>query len=182
MNTNYINKVENTLTLARVKNWQKPTLNDSQKLRIIEKIKKKLKSNNAVLVCHYYVDGIIQDLALSTGGVVSDSLEMARFGRDCSQKKIIVAGVRFMGETAKILSPEKKVFMPSFDATCSLDIGCPQNEFNNFCDEHPERTVVVYANTSAAVKARSDWTVTSSCALDIVKYLKEKKNPINFCS
>ncbi len=180
MNNNYINKVENTLTLARVKNWQKPKLNESQKFSIIEKIKKKLKSNNAVLVCHFYVDGIIQDLALSTGGVVSDSLEMARFGRDCSQKKIIVAGVRFMGETAKILSPEKKIFMPSFEATCSLDIGCPQNEFNNFCDEHPERTVIVYANTSAAVKARSDWTVTSSCALDIVKHLKEKKIPLIF--
>ena len=129
------------------------------------------ESDNAVLVCHYYVDGIIQDLALSTGGVVSDSLEMARFGRDCSQKKIIVAGVRFMGETAKILSPEKKVFMPSFDATCSLDIGCPAEDFKNFCSQYPDREIVVYANTSAKVKALADWVVTSSIAVEVIEYL-----------
>ena len=69
-----------------------------------------------------------------------------------------------MGETAKILSPEKRVFMPTLEATCSLDIGCPEDEFSAFCDQHPDRTVVVYANTSAAVKARADWVVTSSIA------------------
>ena len=78
-----------------------------------------------------------------------------------------------MGETAKILSPEKRVLMPDLDATCSLDLGCPIDEFAAFCDAHPDRTVVVYANTSAAVKARADWVVTSSCALDIVRALKD---------
>src|SRR5690606_35860546 len=91
---------------------------------------------------------------------------------------LVVAGVRFMGETAKILSPEKRVLMPDLDATCSLDLGCPIDEFAAFCDQHPDRTVVVYANTSAAVKARSDWLVTSSCALDIAKALKDKGHKI----
>ncbi|MBH9659560.1 quinolinate synthase NadA, partial [Burkholderia pseudomallei] len=70
---------------------------------------------------------------------------------------VIVAGVRFMGETAKILTPEKRVLKPTLEATCSLDLGCPVEEFSAFCDQHPDRTVVVYANTSAAVKARADW-------------------------
>jgi quinolinate synthase len=83
-----------------------------------------------------------------------------------------------MGETAKILSPEKRVLMPDLDATCSLDLGCPVDEFSAFCDAHPDRTVVVYANTSAAVKARADWVVTSSCALDIVRALKDQGQKI----
>ena len=131
-----------------------------------------LAQHNAVLVAHYYVDGDIQDLALETGGCVADSLEMARFGRDHASRTLVVAGVRFMGETAKILSPEKRVLMPDIDATCSLDLGCPPADFAAFCDAHPERSVVVYANTSAAVKARADWMVTSSCALPIVAHLK----------
>jgi len=133
-----------------------------------------LKREQAVLVAHYYVDGDIQDLALQTGGCVSDSLEMARFGRDHPAKTLVVAGVRFMGETAKILSPGKRVLMPDLEATCSLDLGCPPDEFARFCDAHPDRTVVVYANTSAAVKARADWMVTSSCALAIVRHLHER--------
>jgi quinolinate synthase len=123
------------------------------------------------LVAHYYVDGDLQDLALETGGCVSDSLEMARFGRDHRAQTLVVAGVRFMGESAKILSPHKTVLMPDLDATCSLDLGCPTDDFTAFCDAHPDRTVVVYANTSAAVKARADWMVTSSCALAIVSHL-----------
>jgi quinolinate synthase len=130
-----------------------------------------LKSRNAVLVAHYYVDGDLQDLALETGGCVADSLEMARFGRDHPARTLVVAGVRFMGETAKILSPDKRVLMPDLDATCSLDLGCAPAEFSAFCDAHPDRQVVVYANTSAAVKARADWMVTSSCALAIVEHL-----------
>jgi quinolinate synthase len=133
-----------------------------------------LEERDAVLVSHYYVDGDLQDLALETGGCVSDSLEMARFGRDHASRTLVVAGVRFMGETAKILSPEKRVLMPELEATCSLDLGCPPEEFAAFCDAHPDRTVVVYANTSAAVKARADWMVTSSCALAIVNHLKER--------
>ncbi|MFZ4650823.1 MAG: quinolinate synthase NadA [Rubrivivax sp.] len=133
-----------------------------------------LRTQGAVLVAHYYVDGDLQDLALSTGGCVADSLEMARFGRDHAARTLLVAGVRFMGETAKILSPDKRVLMPELQATCSLDLGCPPEEFSAFCDEHPGRQVVVYANTSAAVKARADWMVTSSCALAIVRHLHEQ--------
>ncbi len=131
-----------------------------------------LKAHDAVLVAHYYVDGDLQDLALETGGCVADSLEMARFGREHAARTLVVAGVRFMGESAKILSPEKRVLMPDLEATCSLDLGCPPDEFAAFCDAHPDRQVVVYANTSAAVKARADWMVTSSCALAIVEHLK----------
>jgi len=130
-----------------------------------------LHEHQAVLVAHYYVDGDLQDLALATGGCVADSLEMARFGRAHAARTLVVAGVRFMGETAKILSPDKRVLMPDLEATCSLDLGCPPEAFSAFCDAHPERTVVVYANTSAAVKARADWMVTSSCALPIVRAL-----------
>ncbi len=142
------------------------------------KIKQTLKAKNAVLVAHYYVHPDIQDLAEDSGGLVSDSLEMARFGRDHSASTLVVAGVRFMGETAKILSPEKIILMPDLDATCSLDLGCPTKDFSDFCDAHPDRQVVVYANTSAAVKARADWVVTSSCALEIVRSLKEQGHKI----
>ncbi|GAB3436262.1 quinolinate synthase NadA [Massilia solisilvae] len=143
-----------------------------------DRIRRLLKEREAVLVAHYYVDADLQDLAEETGGCVSDSLEMARFGRDHPAKTLVVAGVRFMGETAKILSPEKTILMPDLDATCSLDLGCPADEFAAFCDQHPDRTVVVYANTSAAVKARADWMVTSSIGLDIVKYLHEQGKKI----
>ena len=139
-----------------------------------------LERHGAVLVAHYYVDGDLQDLAMETGGCVADSLEMARFGRDHAAQTLVVAGVRFMGESAKILSPHKRVLMPDLDATCSLDLGCPADEFAAFCDAHPERQVVVYANTSAAVKARADWMVTSSCAQPIVQHLKDQGHAIIF--
>jgi quinolinate synthase len=145
-----------------------PAPSASERVRLKEQIRAALKREQAVLVAHYYVDGELQDLAEETGGCVADSLEMARFGRDHPAKTLVVAGVRFMGETAKILSPEKRILMPDLDATCSLDLGCPADEFGAFCDAHPDRTVVVYANTSAAVKARADWMVTSSIGLDIV--------------
>ena len=137
----------------------------------IDKIKQLLIEKNATLVAHYYTDHEIQALAEETGGCISDSLEMARYGRDCDAQTLVVAGVRFMGETAKILSPDKTVIMPTLEATCSLEIGCPDAEFSAFCDAHPDHTVVVYANTSAAVKARADWVVTSSIALEIVEHL-----------
>lgn len=133
-----------------------------------------LKKEDAVLVAHYYTADAIQELADETGGCVSDSLEMARFGNQHEATTLVVAGVRFMGETAKILNPEKRVIMPTLEATCSLDIGCPVEEFSAFCDQHPDRTVVVYANTSAAVKARSDWVVTSSIALEVAEYLMDE--------
>ncbi len=146
-------------------------LSDTQQYEYVQQIKTLLKQNNAVLIAHYYTDPEIQALAEETGGCISDSLEMARFGRDCEADTLIIAGVRFMGETAKILSPDKKVLMPTLEATCSLDLGCPDKQFSAFCDAHPEHTVVVYANTSAAVKARADWVVTSSIALEIVDHL-----------
>jgi quinolinate synthase len=150
----------------------------AERAALKQRIRELLKAKNAVLVSHYYVHPDLQDLAEETGGLVSDSLEMARFGRDHAATTLVVAGVRFMGETSKILSPEKRVLMPDLDATCSLDLGCPADEFSAFCDAHPDHTVVVYANTSAAVKARADWLVTSSCALDIVRALKDKGHKI----
>lgn len=137
----------------------------------VQQIKQLLVQKNAKLISHYYTDPEIQALTEETGGFISDSLEMARNGRDCDASTLIVAGVKFMGETAKILSPEKTVLMPTLDATCSLDLGCPIDQFSAFCDAHPDHTVVVYANTSAAVKARADWVVTSSIALEIVEHL-----------
>jgi quinolinate synthase len=159
---------------AKVPEPLTPAQRDDWKLRA----KALLAPHKAVLVAHYYVDGDLQDLALETGGCVADSLEMARFGRDHPGQTLVVAGVRFMGETAKILSPGKRVLMPDLDATCSLDLGCPPDEFAQFCDEHPDRKVVVYANTSAAVKARADWMVTSSCALAIVRHLHDQGEKI----
>lgn len=137
-----------------------------------------LKAQNATLVAHYYVAPELQDLAIETGGCVGDSLEMARIGREHPATTLIVAGVKFMGETAKILSPDKKVLMPDLEANCSLDLGCPPEEFSAFCDAHPDRTVVVYANTSAEVKARADWVVTSSIALEIVTFLHQQGKKI----
>ncbi len=150
----------------------------AERAALKDRIRRLLKEKNAVMVSHYYVHPDLQDLAEETGGIVSDSLEMARFGRDHAAQTLVVSGVRFMGETSKILSPHKRVLMPDLDATCSLDLGCPIDEFSAFCDAHPDRTVVVYANTSAAVKARADWLVTSSCALDIVRALKEQGHKI----
>lgn len=146
-------------------------LSAAQRDALREEIKHLLKQHNAVLVAHYYTDADLQALADETGGCVADSLEMARFGNRHEATTLVVAGVRFMGETAKILNPEKRVLMPTLEATCSLDEGCPADEFSAFCDQHPDRSVVVYANTSAAVKARADWVVTSSIAVDVAAYL-----------
>ncbi|WP_038910597.1 quinolinate synthase NadA [Dickeya dadantii] len=146
-------------------------LSEGEKQQLRHRIKSLLKERNAVLVAHYYTDPEIQSLAEETGGCVADSLEMARFGRTHSAGTLLVAGVRFMGETAKILNPEKTVLMPTLQAECSLDLGCPVEAFSAFCDSHPDRTVVVYANTSAAVKARADWVVTSSIAVELIEHL-----------
>lgn len=137
-----------------------------------------LIKHDAVLISHYYVDAEIQRLTEATGGFVGDSLAMAQFGLKSKASTVIVAGVRFMGETAKILSPEKTVLMPTLQATCSLDLGCPPEAFSQFCDQYPDRAVIVYANTSAAVKARADCVVTSSNALKIVNYYADKGNKI----
>ena len=150
----------------------------AERIHLKARIRQLLKEQDAVLVAHYYVHPDLQDLAEETGGCVSDSLEMARFGRDHPAKTVVVCGVRFMGETAKILNPEKRVLMPELEAECSLDLGCPPDEFNAYCDAHPDRTVVVYANTSAAVKARADWMVTSSIGLSIVEHLHREGKKI----
>lgn len=137
-----------------------------------------LKKQDAVLVAHYYTDDKLQDLAEETGGCVADSLEMARFGTTHPAKTLVVAGVRFMGETSKILNNEKRVLMPDLNATCSLDEGCPADQFSEFCDRYQDHTVVVYANTSAEVKARSDWVVTSGIALPIIRHLADRGKKI----
>ncbi|PJG58521.1 quinolinate synthase [Aeromonas cavernicola] len=150
----------------------KPTpLTAQQQTALVAEITTLLEARQAVLVAHYYTDPVIQALAEATGGFVGDSLEMARFGRDQPADTLIVAGVRFMGETAKILSPHKQILMPTLGAECSLDLGCPADQFSAFCDANPDHVVVVYANTSAAVKARADWVVTSSIALEVVEHL-----------
>jgi quinolinate synthase len=160
------------------KHPQWPSLSATEKSDLKVRIKRLLQECNAVLVAHYYTDGDLQALAEESSGCVADSLEMARYGSDSSAETLVVCGVRFMGETAKILNPEKRVLMPDLAATCSLDENCPADAFSAFCDQHPDRTVVVYANTSAAVKARSDWVVTSGIALPIVQHLKERGEKI----
>lgn len=159
---------------ARVPEEPSPAEREALKARI----RVLLRERGAVMVSHYYVHPDLQDLAQETGGLVSDSLEMARFGRDHPARTLVVSGVRFMGETAKILSPDKTVLMPDLDATCSLDIGCPADDFAAFRAQHPDRIVVVYANTSAAVKAQADWVVTSSCAVEIVRALRDQGHKI----
>ena len=137
----------------------------------LDKTKTLLKENNAKLIAHYYVDKAVQRLAEDTGGFVSDSLEMARYGTEQKETTLIVAGVRFMGETAKILNPNKRILVLDHEATCSLDEGCNYEEFKNFCKKNKDREVVVYANTSAKVKSIADWVVTSSIAVSLVEHL-----------
>jgi quinolinate synthase len=157
---------------------QWPNLSAHELVALQERIKMLLKKRNAVLVAHYYTDGALQDLAEETGGCVADSLEMARFGTTHSADTLVVAGVRFMGETSKILNNEKRVLMPDLGATCSLDEGCPYELFASFCDQHVDHKVVVYANTSAQVKARADWVVTSGIALPIIRHLADRGEKI----
>ena len=156
------------------------SLTSEQRDVLLEKIKSLLKEKNAVLITHYYVDEELQILTDATGGYVGDSLGMADFGNRHPATTLVVVGVRFMGETAKILNPEKRVVMPDLSAECSLDLSCPIEAFSSFCDQHPDRTVVVYANTSAEVKARSDWVVTSANAVDIVAHLHARGEKIIF--
>ena len=153
-------------------------LPQAERERLRARIRHLLAAQGAVLVAHYYTDPELQRLAEETGGYVSDSLDMARYGHDSQAATLVVCGVRFMGETAKILNPEKRVLMPTLAAECSLDLGCPTVAFTAYCDQHPDRTVVVYANTSAAVKARADWMVTSSSAVEVVGFLRDRGEKI----
>ena len=172
--------IEESLEKAREINQRRIPVSPRKLVSLKNDILDLMYEKKAVMVCHYYVDGVIQDFAVESGGIVADSLEMAKFGKKTAAETLIVVGVRFMGETAKILSPEKKVIMPTLKATCSLDVGCDAALFKKFCEKHPEKTVVVYANTSAAVKASADWTVTSSCAVKIIEYLKSRGDKIIF--
>lgn len=167
-------QVPDAATVARIA----PELEADEREELRERAKLLLREQDAVLVAHYYTHPDLQILADETGGHVADSLDMARFSHEHSASTVVVCGVRFMGETAKILNPEKRVLVPEMQATCSLDLGCPAEAFSQLCDEHPDRTVVVYANTSAAVKARADWMVTSGIAADIVGHLKDRGEKI----
>ncbi len=155
-----------------------PRHDPAEQRALVAEIKAELKRQDAVLVAHYYTAREIQQLAEETGGYISDSLDMARFGHEHPASTLVVAGVRFMGETAKILNPEKRVLMPTLEAECSLDLGCPAGPFIDFCDQHPDRTVVVYANTSAEVKARADYVATSSIAVPLIEHLADEGHKI----
>jgi len=166
------------LAASQARSITHSSLGETAEETLRKKILAQLKEQDAILVSHYYVDEELQDLAEESGGKVADSLEMARYAYEHEASTIVVAGVKFMAETSKILSPEKRVLLLDDEAECSLDIGCPIDEFSAFCDQHPDRTVVVYANTSAEVKARADWVVTSSIALEICTHLRDRGEKI----
>ncbi len=157
---------------------QESVLSPQVKQQRLLQLAELLKQQNVCLVAHYYTDALIQELAELSHGFIGDSLEMAKFGQQHPASTLMVAGVRFMGETAKILSPEKRVLMPTLEATCSLDLGCPAEELQSFKALHPERQLVVYANTSAKVKAMADWVVTSSIAVPLIEHLRDQGQSI----
>tara|TARA_Y100000022_G_scaffold158810_1_gene141512 strand:+ start:245 stop:1279 length:1035 start_codon:yes stop_codon:yes gene_type:complete len=178
MKPSSINLVPDDLLASHKRKLFAEEIVSSEELQLIEKIKNLVFEKNISLISHYYTDNKIQKLTEELNGCVSDSLQMAKFGKESKSDILVVSGVKFMGETAKILSPNKKVYMPTLEATCSLDLGCPVNEFKKFCEHHPDREIVVYANTSAEVKAISDWVVTSSIALDVIDHLDSEGKKI----
>lgn len=135
-------------------------------------INKLRKEKNAVILGHYYQSGDVQDIA----DFVGDSLALAQWAAKTDADIIVMCGVHFMGETAKILCPDKKVLVPDLNAGCSLADSCPADEFAKFVKEHPDHTVISYVNTTAAVKAVTDVVVTSTNAKQIVEsFPKETK-------
>lgn len=140
-----------------------------------EKILKLKKEKDAVILAHYYVKGEIQDIADHIG----DSLALARIASTLPNKVIVMCGVNFMGETAKILCPDKTVLIPDMEAGCSLADSCDADEFEKFINDNPGHTVISYVNTSAGVKALTDVLVTSGNALKIVETFP-KAEPIIF--
>ncbi len=140
-----------------------------------EKIKRMCREKNAVIMAHYYTDGEIQDIA----DFVGDSLALAQKAAIVEADIIVMCGVHFMGETVKILCPDRKVLVPDMAATCSLAESCPADEFVDFVSKHPNHTVISYVNTTAATKAVTDIVVTSSNACQIVESLP-KDTPIIF--
>jgi len=144
-------------------------------INLVEEIKRLKKEKDAVILAHYYQKGEIQDLA----DFIGDSLALARIAEKLPNRVIVLCGVHFMGETAKILCPEKKVLVPDMNAGCSLADSCPADDFKKFIEANPGHTVVSYVNTSAEVKALTDVVVTSSNARQIVESLP-KDTPIIF--
>lgn len=135
-----------------------------EKQNLIDEINRLRKEKNAVIMAHYYQTADIQDIA----DVVGDSLALAQRAAKTDADIIVLCGVHFMGETAKILSPDKKVLIPDADAGCSLADSCPADKFEEFVKAHPDHTVISYVNTTAAVKALTDVVVTSTNAKKIV--------------
>ena len=139
-----------------------------------EEILRLKAERNAVIMAHYYQREEIQQLA----DYIGDSLALAQLAAKTDAPIIILCGVHFMGETAKILCPDKTVIVPDLSAGCSLADSCPADEFEKFVNEHPDHTVISYVNTSAAVKAVTDVVVTSSNAKEIVGSLPEDEKII----
>ncbi len=144
-------------------------------MNIKEEIRRMCREKNAVIMAHYYTDGEIQDIA----DFVGDSLALAQKAATTDADIIVMCGVHFMGETSKILCPDKKVLVPDLEATCSLAESCPADKFAEFVSEHPGHTVISYVNTTAATKAVTDIVVTSSNARQIVESLPQD-TPIIF--
>lgn len=144
-------------------------------MNIKEEIRRMCREKNAVIMAHYYTDGEIQDIA----DFVGDSLALAQKAATTDADIIVMCGVHFMGETSKILCPDKKVLVPDLEATCSLAESCPADKFAEFVAEHPSHTVISYVNTTAATKAVTDIVVTSSNARQIVESLPQD-TPIIF--
>ncbi|MCH5246047.1 MAG: quinolinate synthase NadA [Muribaculaceae bacterium] len=142
------------------------------KKQLIEEIKKLKAERNAVIMAHYYQQGDIQDIA----DYIGDSLALARQAQEIDAPVIVLCGVHFMGETAKILCPEKTVLVPDMNAGCSLADSCEAGAFARFIADHPGHTVISYVNTTAAVKALTDVVVTSGNARKIVEsFPKDEK-------
>ena len=139
-----------------------------------EEIKRLKKEKNAVVLAHYYTVGDIQDVA----DFVGDSLALARIAEGLEARIIVMCGVHFMGETVKILCPDRKVLVPDMNAGCSLADSCEAGALKKFIDEHPGHTVVSYVNTTAAVKALTDIVVTSGNAMKVVGSLPEDEKII----
>lgn len=139
---------------------------------LIEAIKQLKEEKHALIMAHYYQQGAIQDIA----DYVGDSLALAQWAAKTEAPIIVMCGVHFMGETAKVLCPDKKVLVPDMAAGCSLADSCPADEFARFVAEHPDHTVISYVNTTAAVKAVTDVVVTSTNARQIVEsFPKDEK-------
>lgn len=149
-------------------NWKQKGYVDEpvpQGVDLKAEIRRMCKEKNAIILAHYYTEGVLQDIA----DFVGDSLGLAQQAAKTDADIIVMCGVHFMGETNKILCPNKKVLVPDLNATCSLAESCPADEFKKFVEAHPDHQVISYVNTTAAVKALTDVVVTSSNAKKIVE-------------